>query len=273
MTTRPDISDHARWRALLTIGSSGVRAHFYASDVRSAFLLIDTPIGGDPSDALAPIEDAVYSDPALLDDYDVAVLVRPDRMILLPAAEAGDEPEDEAARRLNLLDPRQRKDVWAVPAGEHVAMFTTTEGVKDFLARTFPTEDVSPALAPLLSRRPSRAEDAEATAMVHLDPGTLDIVVWQNGRLVLANTRRYSGTADAAYYIVYALQALGISPASTHIEVSAPSPLRGEILPMLRRHAGRAAGAILPTPVKEAVDKGLSLVEALKITQLIESRL
>lgn len=75
--TATDFSDHAVWRLLLTVGMKELQAVFYDT-VRKRFVPYSSRVWQcDAADVLKNIEDAVYEDSLLLDDYDTSILIRP----------------------------------------------------------------------------------------------------------------------------------------------------------------------------------------------------
>lgn len=259
--TLPDISDRSHWRLSLTVGDSCVRAIFRDDAAHRVVCYSSRTWQGDPAESLSKIVDAIYEDPVILDDYTTTILVRPTRMLFVPATTPADDIEANAAELISLVDAADNKDVWTEPLLPGVlAVWSTPAEVRDFLLRTFPTEDVHIALLPLVRLM---ADTRGEVAIVHLDNTTLDIVVMRDGVPLLINTREYGEPADAAYYIVYALQAIGVSTATAEVRVSGRREVRAQLMPMLRRHLGFVTNALLPTPVKNAVAEGVSLVEAL----------
>lgn len=262
-SNNPDFSDHSRFRLQITVGHSGVRANFFDPKARAMFPYMDKNWHCDPIDALKKIEDAFYEDTILLDDYDTRILIRPNYMLFRPADSLDADDDDAANSLISTLDAAEEKDVWTENCGDITAVFSTPAGLRDFLHRSFLTENVKPAILPLLNARRSATDTTGKKIFVHLDAQTLDIVATDNGAPALINTRAYTDAPDAAYYIIYSLTALGFDPSRTEIMLSGPSPLRRELLPMLRRHAGHVTNALLPLYIKQALEKGVSLSEAL----------
>lgn len=264
-TPHPDISDHSRWRLQLTVGDGGVRANFYDAAAGRLFTYLEKSWRGDPADSLRKIEDAIYEDPAILDDYTTGILIRPSRMIFVPDSRLGAEStEEDAGELLSLVDASDALDVWSESLGcGFTAVFSTPAGVRDFLSRTFPTEDVHLALRPMLGHVLLKERGPGRKMWVHLDAGTLDVVAAADGFPVLINTREYQEAADAAYYIVHALRAIGFDAAGTDVRLSGREELRKELMPMLRRHMDCVSAALLPTCINQAIAQGASLCGAL----------
>lgn len=265
--TPPDITDHTRWHLQLTVGHSCVRANFYDVVSPHAYLHTAAHWQGDPADSLRRIEDTVYDNPAIVDDYTTSILIRPVQMLFVPAESLDTGSEEQAAELADMMDAAENKDVWLEEALPGImAVYTTPAGLRDFLMRTFPTEDVRLALLPMIRHVASWGSDGGEKVWVHLDADTLDIVAMSGGRPLLINTREYRGVADAAYYIVSVVRTLGLSTVRTEVRLSGAEDLRRELLPMLRRHLGFVSNALLPATVKQSIASGLSLSEALITT-------
>lgn len=262
--TFPDISDHQRWQLQLTAGHNGVRANYFDVISPRAFVHTDQHWRCDPADALRKIEDTIYDNPDIVDDYTTCILVRPVQMVFLPADSLPPDADEEARELADLVDACENKDVWSEELLPGIrAVYTTPGGVRDFLTRTFPTEDVQLALRPMARHVAAWGADGAEKVWVHLDADTLDIIAMAGGKPVIINTREYHGAADAAYYVVSVVRTLGLSASRAEVRLSGEESVRRELLPMLRRHLGFVSNALLPAPVKQALSAGLSLSEAL----------
>ena len=260
-----DFSDHSAWRLLLTVCMDQLRATMFNSETRRAVPYMVKRWSPQPSQVLKSLEDAVYDDPLIVDDYRTAVLVRPSRLLVVPAARCGDE--DDAARMLAEVEPARDPDVWMEPVTDSVtALYTTPEGVRGFLDRTFATQDMHLALLPLLHHfGPKAAAEGGDRMWVDLHDGALDVVAYRDGGLLLANTWAFETAPDAAYYIVYAWQALGLDTENGELHVSGAEATRRELMPMLRRYVKFATMTVLPSAVSAMLKQGLSLAEALTL--------
>lgn len=269
--TSMDFSDHSVWQLLLTVGMRELHAAFYDRNSGRFADYSRRRWECESADTLKCIEDAVYEDPLLLDDYDVSILIRP-AMTLTVAPE--DYPEEDSQKMhdaLSLADATERKDVWREPLGEALALYSTPEGVRDFLSRTFLTERVSHALRPIVDYFTLRARTEGGERMwVHLEPGRLDVVAFRNGRLLLANTWSFATAADAAYYLLYAWRALGLDAAQGEMSVSGDKALRDEAVPMLRRYINYVRLTMYPASLAAPLREGISLCEALYMKQDIK---
>ena len=261
---KPDYSDHSLWRLLLTVGMRGVEAVFLNVKTRQSEPYLSRKWECADADVLKHIEDAVYDDLLLPDDYDTSILVRPRATLLLPPDMTDPEDTDSLAAALEVVDSSETKDVWCEPMGEAIAVYSTPAGVRGFLGRTFLTEDVHHVLAPLVNHfTPKAVAEGGEKMWVHLHPGGADIVAFRDGRLLHAGCWSCAPGLDAVYYILFAWRSLGFDPARGELMVSGSEELRREAMPLLRRHVNYVSLTVTNMAVGYALARGVSLSGAL----------
>lgn len=261
-----DFSDHNIWRLLLTVGYTGIEALFFDS-VRHTFVpYMRREWECAPADLLGRIEDAVYEDPVLLDDYRSYILIRPAATLLVPPHLVDPDDRDGNAKALDAVDAAVNKDVWCEPLGEAVALYSTPCGVKDFLSRSFLTEDVHHVLVPMVEHFTPKAKDEGGEKMwVHVGRNMLDAVVFRDGRLLHAGSWKYAEPADAAYFILFALRALGVDASRCEVRLSGEEAAFGELLPMLRQHISYVGLTVTSSVVGAALRAGVGMSQILTV--------
>lgn len=258
-----DFSDHTVWRLLLTVGMKDMRATFLDTKTGRLVPYSSRTWQCDDADVLKNIEDAVYEDPMLLDDYDVSIFIRPKVTLFVPPQEYAGR-DDRIAEALSLVDGSENKDIWSEPIGEALALYSTPGGVKGFLSRSFLTEDVHHALCPVVEEFTRKAAMAGGERMwVSLEENRLDVAAFREGRLLMANTWDFSHPADAAYYILYAWKTLEFSPSEAELSISGCKPVRDEIMPILRNYLTYVRLTMFPARITKALRDNISLPEAL----------
>lgn len=261
-----DFSDHSVWRLSLTVGMGGIEALFFDSVRRVCVPYMRRTWECAPADVLGRVEDAVYEDPLLLDDYRTSILVRPSATLLVPPHMVDEDDRDGNARALDAVDASESKDVWCERIGETMALYSTPKGVKDFLARSFLTEDVHHVLKPVVEHFADKAKaDGGEKVWVHVGRGLLDLVAFRNGVLLHAGSWQCAEPADAAYFILFAWRALGLDPAQGELCVSGDEGLCRSLMPMLRRHINYVGLTVTATVLGNALRNGAGLGEALTL--------
>lgn len=262
-----DFSDHKIWQLLLTVGVDRLDALFYDRQCRVFEPFMHRTWGCDPAEALSKIQDAVYEAPTLLDDYDTKILLRPTATLLVPPEMVDPDDTEANARALDAVDASEHKDVWCEPLGEAMALYSTPDGVRDFLSRSFLTEDVHHVLCPMVAHFAATATAQGGHKMwVHVGEDLLDAVAWKDGRLVLGASWHFKGAADAAYYIMLAWNTLSLDPAQGQLQVSGTEDTRRELLPMLRRHINYVSLTLVSQTVASSLRQGVGLAQAFYMT-------
>lgn len=261
---KPDYSDHSVWRLLLTVGMRGVEAVFHNVKTQVCVPYLTREWECADPDVLKHVEDTVYDDPLLPDDYDTSIFVRPRATLLVPPDMTDAEDVGSLDRVLSVLDGAERKDIWCEPAGEAMVLYSTPAGVRGFLGRTFLTEDVHHAIVPLVSRfTPKASAEGGEKMWVHLHPAGVDMVAFRDGRLLHAGCWTCLPGMDAVYYVLFAWRSLEFDPSRGELMVSGKEELRREVMTTLRRHINYVSLTVTSSAVSDALSRGVSLSAAL----------
>lgn len=259
-----DFSDNTLWRLILTVGMNELRATFCDKNGTRFEPYSLRQWQCDPVDALKNIEDAIYEDPMLLNDYDTTILLRPKMTLIVPPGEFSEDNPEAMAEAASLVDASEHKDVWLQPLGEACALFTTPRGVRDFLSRTFLTGDVRHALCPIVGMFSEKARMEGGEKMwVHIQPEYLDVVAFRQGNLLLANTWRFDHPTDAAYYLLYAWKTLELDPMQGEMSLSGEKKTRDEVTGIMRNYLNYVRLTMFSTTVAAALREDIPLCDVL----------
>lgn len=225
----------------------------------------------EPQDALARLEDAVYEEPSLFEEIETALLFRPDMTVVAPGELLDDDPEGVKAI-MDEYDLSATKECYqesAEDADGNRILYSLPAGLRDFMGRCLPTENVSHALSPLVKHFGRVAEKERGERMwVDFGERSADVVAFRDGHLLLANTWNFRDVSELIYYLVYAWRTLGMDSNSGQLLVSGGGEKRGEVMASLRRYVNYVAMPVLPREVKSAVASGVPLSAALTLRQM-----
>lgn len=260
----PDFSDHSAWRLLLTVDVRGLEAVFHNVRTRACVPYMSRRWECPEPDVLRHIEDAVYDDQLLTDDYDTSILVRPRATLLVPPDFVDVDDTDAVSEVMTAVDGSDRKDVWGEPLGEAVVLYSLPAGIRGFLGRTFLTEDVHHVMVPYVSHfAPKAAAEGGEKMWVHLHEHGVDMAAFRDGRLLHAGCWTCAPGPDAAYYILFAWRALGLDPDRGELKLSGKETLRREVMTSLRRHISYVSLVVTSSAMSEALARGVGMSEAL----------
>jgi len=269
-----DFSDHRTWRLHLTVGMRGLDAVFFNATARECVPYLSRRWQCADADVLKNIENAVYEDPLLLDDYDTTILICPKATLFVPPSMIDPDDEDAVCRALDAVDAAEHKDVWCEPVADATALYSTPCGVKDFLGRSFLTEDVHHIVRPFVEHFQAKAAGGAGEKMwVHLGADRMDMIVFRDGRLVNASFRYCAPGPDAVYFILFAWDTFGLDPMRGELRISGIDKYRRSVMDPLRRHINYVSLTVNSTAISKALAQGVSMSQALSLFSLnVESR-
>lgn len=260
----PDFSDRTLWRLILTVGMCGLEATFLNVKTHVCVPYLRRAWECPAPDVLENLEDAVYDDPLLPDDYNVSILISPRSTLLVPPESVDPEARPDIARVLDAVDASETKEVWTEPMGEALALCSLPKGIRGFLNRTFPTEDVRHLMAPIVEHfAPVARSEGGEKMWAHLHEGGVDMAAWRDGRLLHAGTWACKPGADAAYYLLFAWRALRLDSAQGELRVSGTELMRREVMTMLRHHINYVGLTVTDSATAVALSRGVALSQAL----------
>ncbi len=136
--TRTDLADTGQWHLAVYISKHGF----------AAWLLPDASLGTEPrviirqswhpseEGLLGRIEDAVYDNPTVLDDYSADIIVECDRQLWLPASLY--PLDDDCAEAYTSIYGGDILDVMVNDLGKEKCAYLLSPGLKSFMQRSFP---------------------------------------------------------------------------------------------------------------------------------------
>lgn len=217
-----ELADTGRWHLVVLISATGVAAWLkYLGDSSSPIELFNVKFdtGGNP---LAMLEDAVFDNPRVLDDFSADIIVDTSRSAWLPTSIA--ELPGENRRLFEALWPEAIQDILVDSAGEETCLFTLMSGLRNFLSRTFPGTKVRSHLSALRSVLfPDKSSCP--LALVDLRPdGICDMIAVGNEGLLFAVSRPYDTYLETASFLTNALLLSGGDPEATITTVIPSTP-------------------------------------------------
>lgn len=212
----------------------------------------------EPETLLPTIENAVYSNPEVLDDYSADIVIAADDTLWMPAG-LTDDPDMLEQCYLNVYRDADADDLFieSEPEAGLLAVSRFSAGLKAFLERTFPGARVSSRQMALLRR--FRCFPGGGTRVyVHLEEGEAIVLTFDGKRLLCASTMAASTPEDTLYCAMLPIKAYGLDSASAEVFLSGDKELRRESISLMRQYLGCVMHTMLPG----GLDDGLPLAAA-----------
>lgn len=241
----PIFMDHADWLLIVSIDTGRLRAYMVRAGQPETppTLAVDKSWAvREEADQLRGVEEAVYSCPSLLDDFEADIVLHTPTSIFVPT-EALSQPGD-AALLYSPIRELPDEDIFENSQGDISTLCCPAKGLRSFLERTFPGARVAPHLGVLESYM-RRQTSAEGRLYVNIDESTVDILAFRGDSLLCAATHEWHDAADVVYYAFLTFAEAGFDGAEDCVIVSGHGSARAEVSEMLRRHVDSVVDAVL----------------------------
>lgn len=206
--TAADFADTGQWRLLLEIGVTGLRA-FLENTVHpeiEAQPLCEAKWDLNKDKLRENIEEAVYGNPRLLDDFATRIILYDPRTLFIPTviAEESAGAEEEIYKKVYTADDA---DIMTDRDKDITAAWCLAPGIKSFLMRTFPGARITCNLMDLV--RNLRKANEGVSIYAKAREGEVDLVMLDGSDLISASTHEWNHTDDIAYQVVNLLEVYG----------------------------------------------------------------
>lgn len=228
-----ELADTALWRLLVDVSQRGLNACLQPvedEDDRRVQLVSQT-WEGDAQPLLTRIENAVYDNPRMLDDYATRVSVGTRRYLLYPKETLTEGDIEDAFTEVY---PCQPEDIMTDDLGDIVCAYTLTPGLPAFLRRTLPGSRVNCHITEAIRRR--REEPGDMTRVyVEIRPGECDILAFDGTEILSVSTQGWDTPDDIAYRVALLIQAYGLQPDAVEVRLGGDREPRAAAAATLRK--------------------------------------
>lgn len=219
-----DLMDTGQWHLAVDISRHGFGAWLLPDESLGASPRVIIRTSWHPSDEglLKRIEDAVYDNPTVLDDYSADIIVESDRQLWLPASLY--PTDDDCADAYIYIYGGDILDVMVNDLGNVKCAFMLTPGLKSFMQRSFPGARIwsQQALLKEASVQPHEA----FKCLLDVRQSTFDLILFRRGELLSASTHLWKTDTDIAYMLLNILQTYDAPTPETEIVFSGVRDVR-----------------------------------------------
>lgn len=235
------------WTLLMAVGDDSLQYILFSRAQENSLHYGHVPLPHG-HDYLHTLENAVYDHPLLLDDYhEVKIVTASPHFLILPPDTAAQD--DDTRRLLEAAFPDDNGDMCCckLPQSQVDMAFFLPRGVLGFLNRTFNLAPVLHHLYPLCEHFFGLNEGSNIKRMfVDVHEHNLDMVVYDRGRLFMANTFPFRNGDDAAFLVLHAWQECQLDTASDELQLAGTKAMRETLAPRLREYIRYVMPAIFP---------------------------
>lgn len=246
------IHDPRLWTLYLALDIERIDVMAYSPLEDHSLFVADIPLDMSSVSRVSAIEEAIYDNPLLLNDFNrVVVVSRSDARALLPSSLAADV--DMASDILSEMTGSTGKMVVDEIPLLDVAMCHFVESdLYNFICRTFSGVKFIHSLTALTRYYHGTQRGAGSlTSHVNLRKEYIDIVLYQSDKLLLANTYRWYEPADVLYFIL-ATRSVWNVDRPTPVALGGDREVRELVTPLLQKYLPTVMPAIFPAAMFRA---------------------
>ncbi|MDE6100593.1 MAG: DUF3822 family protein, partial [Paramuribaculum sp.] len=203
------ISQPELWRLALMIGHDSFDVAIYPPVAREEVVWRSFPLDPNAPSRLKAIEDIIYDNPLLLCDFrKIDCVINPESRLIVPSCAS---PEQYEMLFSAACPSSESLELTATEINDDTLMLEGFEPeITAFLKRTFFNVTIRGRLPLLISYFIHRAEGLRPKRAVTLITGNrLTLIALDGNRLLAANEFQFNEIADAAYYVMAALNHIG----------------------------------------------------------------
>ena len=242
-----NIQHPERWTLQLALHPRVLRDLLFDPHVENSLIAGEIPLDTSASTYLKAVENAIYDNSPLLDDYgNVSLLVDTTHFVLLPTEVTDDQEADELLR---LQFPELEGDaaLCALPRCGVKLAFELPPEVLGFLQRTFNMAPIVHHLQPLCEYYARFCQRSGVRRMfLNFHDERMDMVVFDRDRLQLANTFEPRNANDAAFMALHAWESLSMDVHTDELQLTGDKSVRDPVAQELRRYISYVMPAIFP---------------------------
>lgn len=199
--TAADFADTGQWRLLLNIGVTGLQA-FLENTLHPEIPpqpLCETHWDLNKDKLRKNIEEAVYSNPRLLDDFATRIILFDPRTLFIPT-EIAEERAGAEEENYKKVYTAEEADIMTDTDRDLTAAWCLAPGVKSFLMRTFPGARITCNLMEKV--RSLRKSNTGGAIFAFARNGETDIIFLKDRELISASTHEWTHPDDIAFLVL-----------------------------------------------------------------------
>lgn len=219
-----DLMDTGQWHLAVDISRHGFGAWLLPDESLGASPRVIIRTSWHPSDEglLKRIEDTVYDNPMVLDDYSADIIVESDRQLWLPASLY--PTDDDCADAYSSIYGGDILDVMVNDLSTEKCAFMLTPGLKSFMQRSFPGARIWSQQA--LLKEASVQPHESFKCLLDVRQSTFDLILFRRGELLSASTHLWKTDTDIAYMLLNILQTYDAPTPETELVFSGVRDVR-----------------------------------------------
>lgn len=249
------IADPSVWDLAIRIEADSLKVVLHCKAEQDSLITRTIPLDPAAASHMKAVEDALYDNPLLLDDFrSVTWVSDSDKYVVIPAdIDSADTREKIFRHTFPEFDGHLFEDT----AGSDNALIIAgiDQGLYHFLKRSYYNLRLIHILSPLshyFLNSASGYSGHNRAMLAHFRQGKIDLVATSGDGLLLANTFIYTDTMDAVYYILASFRQLGFDAHTDPIAICGEAECKDTATSALRQYIASVMPVIFPSTMFRA---------------------
>lgn len=246
-TSHIDIRQPEFWTLQLALCPKMIQYTLFDVDEENSLIAGEVPLDLSGGSYLKAVENAIYDNPALLQDYkQVRVLIFSQHFMILPP-EYSTETDAEEAFRAMYADAKGDVATCFLPRCHAHIAFEVEKGLIGFLHRTFNIPPIVHHLYSLMEHFKWQDERRTGACMhLNLRQEGIDMLIVRDKQLLMANSIACTAPDDVVYYALHAWQSFNLEATRHELFITGEKALRDAVIPTLRKYVSYVMPSIFP---------------------------
>lgn len=248
-----NIDNPRLWRLALELDNDAIGVVATSTVEDGALCQFAIPLNTATESRLKAIEEAVYSTPVILGDFDkVDVVIRTYDFLTIPS-DLVPEAAAEVAKMLKIATDDSRIYIDTLSGSTNI-VWAIPEEIAAFFARTFRNPTMQCHISPLIRYfNIKTALGNHSKIYGHLWRNSVDIIAFdETGNLRLATTKTVATPQDAAFFLLSTAEQCKFHQDTDEIILCGDASMRESIMPLLRRYFNYVLPMIFPSAAFKA---------------------
>lgn len=238
---------------LLRISKDTIHAAIYSIVEDNSLIYRRIVLDPNTSSRLQAIESVIYDNPILLSDFrQVICVIETPELTVIPA-ECSSAADRKLLFKAAFPDSELTMETDETGTRNATILMGIEPELKGFLTRTFHRLRITSHLGALCRYFATKGGQGNKLKMVvNTRQKSLDVIVLDGHRLLMANTFEADTTENTAYYILACRERLGLDPATDELLLSGDQGSKESLTTILRTYIARVMPVIFPPQMFKA---------------------
>lgn len=216
-------ADTGQWRLAIFISDTGLKALLKSlvNPNLPPIVLSEKEWGRNNPALLKAIEEAIYDNPRILDDFATSIVIDTDKTLWIPVEFTQDGEFDP--QLYTMVYPVAEEDIFSLSDENQMCLFSQVAGLKSFLDRTLPGCRINSSLNVFKQWFERLENRSETPSLFSVDVMTYGerafIFGFKNGKFVAGASHPCLDPADIAYKVMLLARAFNFTEPLTELRI------------------------------------------------------